>query len=695
MRKSQICFALVVFFGALCIQAAPPSGDTGMSSRRSRADGYYHFLLARRYESVGRLSKAVEEYRKVKELDPGSAEPRLRLAEIDMKQNKLEDAEREIDEALKVDPSNLEAAFLSVLVRESKNDLEGAAGTIEKIVRQQPDSDRFLIQALQIFWLLRDDDAAAAFMERILAAAPGFGEGLWNLSKLYVRKGNVQAAIGTLEKLTELKRDDPTVRNELARLYQRAGEPGLAGYHLEAIADFYPDVLDALLEVVQSLVSIKEYARAARVYQKIIVLEPDNLEYRMQLIRCCLISGWDRIVVRESAPLLSLLDSLPPPSGPGGGSSRTELRANVLKIRGLAFFELGDYKSALEAMEAARSLKGKAKEDLALELYYLDTLSRIDRQRAREQLPKLSEKLQNGGPEYRGYLPTLVGMLLDLDKKKDAEEMARQILASPGDDAATDRELATVFAKRNLFSVALGFLDSALSRFPDEEKEIQDLRARILFDSGDLQGCHSILERRIEKEPRALGSYLTLAGYYAQEKNFTGALKILQRAAEGFPNDASLEFHLGATMERTGDWAKAEQHLLRAIDLNPRDGQALNYLGYTLADRGIRLDEAREYVGRALAFDPDNGAYLDSLGWVYFKMGRLDEAEEYLLKAIDRAGDDGVLFEHLGEIYFRSHRWDKAIETFEKALQVKGVTDEEAIREKIRAAREQRKGMRE
>jgi tetratricopeptide (TPR) repeat protein len=698
MKKSHFLLALAVFFAALCVEAAPPAksnGRSGETGAGNKGAGYYHFFLAKRNESMGRLQEAADEYKKVKEIDPGSIEPFLRLAEIDMKQNHLEEAEKEIEEALKIDPSDIEAAYLRVLIQESRNDLEGAAATIEKIIRQQPDSDRFLLQALQIFWLFRDDDTAQAFMEKIVAAAPGFGEGLWNLSRLYVRRGNLQAAIRTLEKLVELKRDDPTIRNELGRLYQKAGEPKTAGYHLEAIADMVPDAPDGLLQLVQSLVNIKEYSRAARVYQKIIALEPDNLEYRIQFLRCCLISGWDRIVVRESAPVLSLLDGLPPPSGRAEEGSRKEMRANVLKIRGLAFLGLDDTRSALAALEAARDLKRESKEDLPLALYTLDTLSKIDRKKAYEQFPKLSEKLQNGGPETRGYLPSLVGMLLDLDKKKEAQEMARRILKVPGDDAAVDREMATVFAKRNGFTVALEFLDNALSRFPGEEVEIQDLRAKILFESGDSEGCYSILERRIEKEPRSLSSYLSLAGYHTQKKDYTGALKVLQRAAAEFPNDASVEFHLGAAMERMGDLEKAEPHLRKAIDLNPRDAQALNYFGYTLADRGIRLEEAKDYVGRALAYDPENGAYLDSLGWVYFKMGRYDEAEEYLLKAIDRSADDGVLFEHLGDIYFQKGRWDEAIKTFEKALQVKGVADEKGVREKIQTAEGNRKGKRE
>ena len=77
----------------------------------------------------------------------------------------------------------------------------------------------------------------------------------------------------------------------------------------------------------------------------------------------------------------------------------------------------------------------------------------------------------------------------------------------------------------------------------------------------------------------------------------------------------------------------------------------LNYLGYMLADRGTRLDEALGYIRRAVALDPQNGAYLDSLGWVYYKMGNYELAEENLRRASERMGDDPTIHDHLGELY--------------------------------------------
>ncbi len=96
---------------------------------------------------------------------------------------------------------------------------------------------------------------------------------------------------------------------------------------------------------------------------------------------------------------------------------------------------------------------------------------------------------------------------------------------------------------------------------------------------------------------------------------------------------------------------------------------ALNYLGYMLADRGTRLDEALGYIRRAVALDPQNGAYLDSLGWAYYKMGNYELAEENLRRASERIGTDPTVHQHLGELYQKTGRLKLAATHYERALE--------------------------
>jgi len=122
--------------------------------------------------------------------------------------------------------------------------------------------------------------------------------------------------------------------------------------------------------------------------------------------------------------------------------------------------------------------------------------------------------------------------------------------------------------------------------------------------------------------------------------------------------------------------------------MNPRHAQARNYLGYSWAERGINLDKALEHIQKALEIDPENGAYIDSLGWVYFQQGEYVRAREELKKAI-KLMKDSVIYEHLGDTYNKLGETRRALDAYRKALQLD--KENEKLMEKIRNAKKQLK----
>jgi Flp pilus assembly protein TadD len=137
------------------------------------------------------------------------------------------------------------------------------------------------------------------------------------------------------------------------------------------------------------------------------------------------------------------------------------------------------------------------------------------------------------------------------------------------------------------------------------------------------------------------------------------------------PKDPEGRLSLGALLERKGRLAEAEIELREAIRLDSRSAEARNYLGYSFADRGERLDEALALIQAALSLDPWNGAYLDSLGWVYVKLGRLDDARDPLERAAREFPNAATVLAHLGDYYERTGDaaraktyWRRALEAF-------------------------------
>jgi tetratricopeptide (TPR) repeat protein len=182
---------------------------------------------------------------------------------------------------------------------------------------------------------------------------------------------------------------------------------------------------------------------------------------------------------------------------------------------------------------------------------------------------------------------------------------------------------------------------------------------------------------------------VALARAYDDAGRGDRAISVLQSAVAQFPSLIGLTFELGAAFERQSRYAEAEETFRQVIASDPEHTPALNYLGYMLAERGERLDESVALIKRALAIEPDNGSYLDSLGWAYFREGRFDLAEVNLRRAADQMTTNSVVQDHFGDVLFELERFQDAIDAWSRALNGDGDDiDQDAVNRKIRSARE-------
>lgn len=175
------------------------------------------------------------------------------------------------------------------------------------------------------------------------------------------------------------------------------------------------------------------------------------------------------------------------------------------------------------------------------------------------------------------------------------------------------------------------------------------------------------------------------ADAYARLKDYDAAARIAREASRQFPENTEALFRLASSVERAGDTAEAERVFLQILALRPNDAATLNYLGYMWADKGVQLERAREFLERAVQREPRNAAFLDSLGWAYFRLGKLDRAERNLREAYRREPSDPTIEEHIGDVEMKLGNVDSAVRHWEKALQLKH-EEPERVREKLRRA---------
>jgi Flp pilus assembly protein TadD len=163
-------------------------------------------------------------------------------------------------------------------------------------------------------------------------------------------------------------------------------------------------------------------------------------------------------------------------------------------------------------------------------------------------------------------------------------------------------------------------------------------------------------------------SLLLAADVLQRHEYYADAVPVLDRALALEPNSLQILFRLGASLERGGRRSEAETRFRRLLTLEPDFAPALNYLGYMWAEEGENLLEALDLVSRAVALEPENGAYIDSLGWAHFQLGQFEEARQNLERAAALIPDDAVIHEHLGDLYVAVGEFESAQATYQRAL---------------------------
>ncbi len=282
----------------------------------------------------------------------------------------------------------------------------------------------------------------------------------------------------------------------------------------------------------------------------------------------------------------------------------------------------------------------------------------------------------------------LASLDLTMKKNDDAADVVRTLRKSLPGEVEPAAFAAAVLLHIGRESEARAEADGLTKERP------RDARAWIVaaetWASNDQAGHLSVeADRRYAKAEETLGdstgAKVELARSYARTQRFDRAEKALSGALTGDPKDARLWLELAFARERRKDVPGAEEAAHKSLEIEPRSGQALNFLGYLYADYKVKVDQAVPLIQQALALDPDNPYYIDSLGWAYYRLGRLDDARGQLEKAIALGGGESAVLEHLGDVYLAMARKGDAKSQYQKALQLDPTS--ESLSRKLEALR--------
>jgi tetratricopeptide (TPR) repeat protein len=609
-----------------------------------KAAAYYNFSMGHLYAELAGVygnrseyvGKAIDFYKQALKLDPGASFLFEELTDLYIQSGRLKDAVTEAEDVLKREPNNLDARRILGRIytrmigdtqqgKINEEMLRAAIGQYEKITAKDPKDVESWLTLGRLYRTARNSVDAEKAYSQALTIDPNNEDALTGLAIVYSDLGDTRKAI---EKLQAVTNKDPNPRT------------------LSALASSYEQLHD--------------YRSAAEVLRKAIDLDPENSRVKRALARNLLYSG----NLDESLKYYKEFADDDPHD--------TEALLRMAEI----YREKRDFAKSREILDKAKASDPENLEVRYDEVNLLAVAGQPDKAiEALQSLLKDTERKSYSESE-KGTRVNLLERLGELyrgsNQNQPAIDAFRQIAdLDPDSGARAAAQIVDTYRAAKDFKNARSEADAARKKYPDDRGLI-GAYASVLADMGKVdQGVAEL--RTLLKGDHDRETQLAIAQLYERAKRYEDMGKPLDAAeklSETKPDKETVFFMRGAMYERLKKSDASEAEFRKVLELDPDSAGALNYLGYMLADRGVRLDEAQKMITRALELDPENGAYLDSLGWVYYRENRLDDAEHALVRALSKSGvgQDPTVHDHLGDVYLKLGKTKDAITQWQASV---------------------------
>ncbi|MBV8808696.1 MAG: tetratricopeptide repeat protein [Acidobacteriaceae bacterium] len=653
--------ALAVFSGstlsaaALPFQdAAPPAATVAGSqpnaqlpppvkrSNSVKASAYYHFALGHLYEELAGtygnrndyVNKAIDNFRLAMKEDPNASFLVEDIAELYRISGRIREAVEEALAAIKANPDDLNARrVLAHIYTQQIGDAqtnhidEGMARRAVEQYKIITDKDPKDLDSLIMLGRLdrvldNSVDAEAAF-KKALAVEPDNEDAITGLASVYSDRGDAKTASGLLEKLVQ-KNPTPRAFVTLANNYEAMHEYSLAANAYQKALTLDTNRIELKAALAQDQALAGKYDDALATYQEVAEANPQDAQAYLGMSQ----------VYREKRDFANARKM---------NDKAQKLDPDNIEIR---YNGVGLLEDEGKLPEAIAALKG-----------IIDSTARRSYNPAeRGSRAKMLEQL---GLLYRSN-----------DQIDQAVDAFRQIATlDPDTSPRAEAQIIDTYRLARDYPKAQQESDAAAKKYPND-RSIREVRAQLLADEGKTEPAIDELKKLLDgKNDREV--YLAMADVYQKGREFDQMGNVLDQAdklSQTKEDKTNVLFLRGAMYEREKKYDEAEKTFRQVLEADPANASAMNYLGYMFADQNVHLQEAQELITKAVSLEPNNYAFLDSLGWVYYRQDRLDDAEQQLRHSVQLMSKDPTIHDHLGDVLFKQGKIKDAIAQWESSL---------------------------
>lgn len=605
----------------------------------------YEFVLAKLAAADGRFDEALTRIDKLVAAHPDNAVLRYERALVLVDASRIDAAEAELRKVVAAQPSFFDAERL-----------------LGRILLDRAGNDRAKVDEalphLQAAFRLNPDDLATGMA----------------IAQIYLGTSRPAEAEKVLSAMLERVPDQRGLNYSYAQVLTKLGRGNESVHYLERAVEVDPTFTLAIQQLVEIYQQTNEWTKAADVLQPLINDDPTNIELQKQQAYFFL-RGGNAEKARERFNALLAADP-------------KDARSQFYLAEALSDLEQFD-----EAERIYRRLLEKSPDDA--EVLTSLGLSQIGRKHYDEAartfrtllaLPNLPEGVQTIAKTQLA--------LVDLQKgnTQAAIDQARPLFVFHDKPNPQPINIAVdALRKQKRYADAVALLQPLVDKYASDPF-VNARYIEMLARAGEKDRA-----RVAASTQSKFGAKNTIAAAeaYVQAEQFPQALGVMQDALRTKPDDVELQFELGAVQDRAGDRAAAEKTFLALLEKHPDHAGTLNYLGYMWAEQGVNLDRAEQLLTKAVAQEPRNGAYLDSLGWAYFRQGQLELAEKYLADAAQILPRDATIRQHLGDVVAKRGDTTRALSLYRVALTLDpDGKDEASLRSKIAQLEKQQQAQR-
>ncbi len=653
MRLVALSALLVLFplaAGAGQKQAAP---QPAQSAVERRAEAYADFILGhinqQQFRNTGDqkyADQAIAYYKKAEALEPDAVEIQVKMAATYAESQRLTAAVELARAILKNHPDNLETHQLLARIyvhslgqttsnKEQAHLLELAVEQYEAVRKLDPSDNEAGIWLARLYRFQNQPDKAAQVLEQMLESNPSNQQALEQYTQLLLDEGHANQAVARLSKAAK-ESGSGELYDLLGEAYTQLNETALAEQAFRQAVEQEPDVPSHWRRLARTLYKENKFAEAAKAYEQLTKFDPSNPDNYLRLAEIY----FQEKKYAQAEASIKQAEQLAP--------GNLEVIYNVALIAQAQ----GRYKDAIGVIsDAIRNLQQEQQEPN----------QESDTQSGTATSPRVYSILyEELGTLYRqaGDYPSAV---------KTFEKM---MALGPSEKRRGRLELIETYRQSHQIDQAISLAQQAVQADP-KDRQLKVAYALLLGENKQTDEAVKTLKTLLDGSAADREIYLDMAQVEQRGRRFGEAEKTAHTAesmAKLPKQKVEAWLMLGVIYQQQKKYGPAEDVFRKALVVDPNNAEALNDYGYMLAEQGVRLDEAEKMVKQALASDAGNSAYLDSLGWTYYKLNRLTDAREYLLKAVARSPHDPTILGHLGDVYDRLGETKLAIETWEKAL---------------------------